>query len=70
MTSWVGDKVEDVSIRQYSGADLASDLRAHRSFSARHQVIWTPYTRANQSMASRRKACVSHRSLEAEIVAA
>ena len=70
MTSWVGDKLEDVVLNQYSDADLASDLRTHRSTSASHQIIWGPYTRAVQSMASQRQTCVSHSTLEAEIVAA
>eukprot|EP00959_Pyramimonas_sp_CCMP1952_P141604 2963521-Pyramimonas_sp.AAC.1 len=69
MTSWVSDEVEDVTIRQYSDADLASDVRTHRSASASRQVIWAPCTRANQSMASRRQTCVSHSTLEAECVA-
>eukprot|EP00959_Pyramimonas_sp_CCMP1952_P242643 5071625-Pyramimonas_sp.AAC.1 len=34
MTSWVGGKIDDVMIKQYSEAYLASDLRAHRSASA------------------------------------
>eukprot|EP00959_Pyramimonas_sp_CCMP1952_P182199 3809539-Pyramimonas_sp.AAC.1 len=62
--------MEDASIRQYSDADLASDLWTHRSSRASHQVIWAPYTRANQSMASRGQACVSHSMLGAEVVAA
>eukprot|EP00959_Pyramimonas_sp_CCMP1952_P375598 7866494-Pyramimonas_sp.AAC.1 len=44
MTSWIGDRMEDVTMRQYNDADLASDLRAHRSASARNQVIWAPDT--------------------------
>eukprot|EP00959_Pyramimonas_sp_CCMP1952_P116391 2432961-Pyramimonas_sp.AAC.1 len=51
-------------------ADLASDVRAHRSASASHQTIWGPYARAHQSMASRRQTCVSHSSLDVKIVAA
>ena len=70
MVSWVGDKPEDVELRQYSDADLASDLRTHRSTSASHQIIWGAYTRAVQSLASCRQTCVSHSTLEAEIVAA
>eukprot|EP00959_Pyramimonas_sp_CCMP1952_P132066 2761369-Pyramimonas_sp.AAC.1 len=62
--------MEDVTIQQYSDADLASDLRTHRSASAGHQVIWAPCARANQSMASRRQSCVSYSALEAEIAAA
>eukprot|EP00959_Pyramimonas_sp_CCMP1952_P024208 508089-Pyramimonas_sp.AAC.1 len=69
-TSWVGSDMEDVTIRQYSDADLASDLRTHRSTSASRQVIWAPCARANQSMACRRQTCVSRGTLEAEIVAA
>eukprot|EP00959_Pyramimonas_sp_CCMP1952_P470938 9497565-Pyramimonas_sp.AAC.1 len=70
MTSWAGDTMEDVMIQQCYDADFASDLRTHRSTSASPQMIWVPYTRANQSMASRRQACVSHSTLEAEIVTA
>eukprot|EP00959_Pyramimonas_sp_CCMP1952_P001974 40599-Pyramimonas_sp.AAC.1 len=70
MTSWVGDNMGDATIRQYYDADLASDLRTHRSTSASRQVIWAPCTRANQSMASRRQSCVSPSALEAGIVAA
>eukprot|EP00959_Pyramimonas_sp_CCMP1952_P302704 6333914-Pyramimonas_sp.AAC.1 len=70
MTSWVGDRMGDVTILQYSDADLASDLRTRRSASAGHQVIWAPSARAIQSMASRRQTCVSHSTFEAEVVAA
>eukprot|EP00959_Pyramimonas_sp_CCMP1952_P437103 9151779-Pyramimonas_sp.AAC.1 len=66
----VGDRMGDVTVRQYSDADLASELRTHRSTSASHQVICAPYTMANQSMDSRRQTCVSHSTFEAEIVAA
>ena len=69
-TSWVGDSLSDVELWQYSDADLAGDLRTQRSTSASHQIIWGPYTRAGQSMASRRQTCVSRSTLEAEIVAA
>eukprot|EP00959_Pyramimonas_sp_CCMP1952_P062970 1316405-Pyramimonas_sp.AAC.1 len=31
VTSWVGDKEEDALLKQYSDADLASDIRTHRS---------------------------------------
>eukprot|EP00959_Pyramimonas_sp_CCMP1952_P215078 4500602-Pyramimonas_sp.AAC.1 len=70
MTSWVGDKKEDVLLKQYSDADLASDIRTRRSTSASYRAIWGPYTRAGQSMSSQRQTCVSHSKLEAEIVAA
>eukprot|EP00959_Pyramimonas_sp_CCMP1952_P269263 5629262-Pyramimonas_sp.AAC.1 len=42
MTSWVGDKLEDVLLKQYSDAYLASDIRTHRSTSASVQGIWGP----------------------------
>eukprot|EP00959_Pyramimonas_sp_CCMP1952_P081241 1697316-Pyramimonas_sp.AAC.1 len=61
MTSWVGDAMGDVGIRQCSDADLASDLRTHRSASASHQVIWAPRAGAKQSMASRPQTCVPWR---------
>eukprot|EP00959_Pyramimonas_sp_CCMP1952_P026192 549854-Pyramimonas_sp.AAC.1 len=70
MSSWVGDRMEDVLLKQYSGADLASDIRTHRSTSASYQAIRGPYTRAGQSMGSQRQTCVSHGTLEADIVAA
>eukprot|EP00959_Pyramimonas_sp_CCMP1952_P248732 5199366-Pyramimonas_sp.AAC.1 len=70
MTSWVGDKTEDVAIRLCSDAGLTGDLRTHCSASASHQVMWAPRTRANQSMASCRQTCVHRSTLEAEIVAA
>eukprot|EP00959_Pyramimonas_sp_CCMP1952_P266349 5568415-Pyramimonas_sp.AAC.1 len=70
MTSWVGDRMEDVLLMQYYDADLASDIRTHRSTSASYQAIRGPYTRAGQSMGSQRQTCVSHSTLEAEIVAA
>eukprot|EP00959_Pyramimonas_sp_CCMP1952_P344460 7214376-Pyramimonas_sp.AAC.1 len=70
MTSWAGDKKEDVMLKQYSDADLASDIRTHRSTSASFQAIWGPCTRAGQSMGSQRETCVSHSTLEADIVAA
>eukprot|EP00959_Pyramimonas_sp_CCMP1952_P169004 3530502-Pyramimonas_sp.AAC.1 len=70
MTSWVGDKKEDVLLKQYYDANLASDIRAHRSTSASYQAILGPYTRAGQSMGSQRQICVSHSTLEADIVAA
>ena len=70
MVSWVGDSMDDVLLKQYSDADLASDIRTHRSTSASYQVLWGPYTRAGQSMGSQRQTCVSHSTLEAEIVAA
>eukprot|EP00959_Pyramimonas_sp_CCMP1952_P055472 1159381-Pyramimonas_sp.AAC.1 len=34
MSSWVGGRMEDVLLKQYSDADLASDIRTHRSTSA------------------------------------
>eukprot|EP00959_Pyramimonas_sp_CCMP1952_P436683 9143809-Pyramimonas_sp.AAC.1 len=55
---------------QYSGADLASDARTHRVTSASYQAIWGQCARAGQSMGSQRQTCVSHGTLEAEIVAA
>eukprot|EP00959_Pyramimonas_sp_CCMP1952_P343197 7189180-Pyramimonas_sp.AAC.1 len=48
--------MEDVLLKQYSDADLASDIRTHRSTSASFQAIWGPYTRAGQSMGSQRPA--------------
>eukprot|EP00959_Pyramimonas_sp_CCMP1952_P152069 3181756-Pyramimonas_sp.AAC.1 len=65
-TSRVGDKKEDVLLKQYSDADL----RTHRSTSASYQAIWGPYTRAGQSMGSQRQTCASHSTLEVEIVSA
>ena len=38
--SWVGDDLADVWIRQYADADLASDVRTHRSTSANTQKLW------------------------------
>eukprot|EP00959_Pyramimonas_sp_CCMP1952_P348830 7308465-Pyramimonas_sp.AAC.1 len=70
MSSWVGDSMEDVLLNQYSDADLASDVRTHRSTSASYQAIRGPYTRAGQSMEPQRLTCFSHGTLEAEIVAA
>eukprot|EP00959_Pyramimonas_sp_CCMP1952_P344988 7225084-Pyramimonas_sp.AAC.1 len=69
-SSWVGDSMEDVSLKQYSDADLASDIRTHRGTSSSDQAIWGPHTRAGQSMGSQRQTCVSHSTLEAEIVVA
>eukprot|EP00959_Pyramimonas_sp_CCMP1952_P109545 2291619-Pyramimonas_sp.AAC.1 len=40
MSSWVGDRMEDVLLKQISDADLASDVRTHRSTSACYQAIW------------------------------
>eukprot|EP00959_Pyramimonas_sp_CCMP1952_P257571 5381571-Pyramimonas_sp.AAC.1 len=60
----------DVLLKQYSDADLASDIRTHRSTSASYQAIWRPYIRAGQSMGSQRQTCVTQSTLEAEIVAA
>eukprot|EP00959_Pyramimonas_sp_CCMP1952_P081905 1711098-Pyramimonas_sp.AAC.1 len=57
MSSWVGDKMEDVLLKQYSDADLASDIRTHRNTSASFQAIWGPYTRAGQSTGSQRQTC-------------
>eukprot|EP00959_Pyramimonas_sp_CCMP1952_P342445 7174582-Pyramimonas_sp.AAC.1 len=31
MSTWVGDRMEDVLLNQYSDADLASDIRTHRA---------------------------------------
>eukprot|EP00959_Pyramimonas_sp_CCMP1952_P369253 7734417-Pyramimonas_sp.AAC.1 len=59
--------MEDVLLKQYSDADLASDIRTHRSTSASYQAIWGLCTRAGQSMGSQRQTCVSHSILEAEI---
>eukprot|EP00959_Pyramimonas_sp_CCMP1952_P352717 7389974-Pyramimonas_sp.AAC.1 len=63
-------QIEDFLLKQYSDADLASDIRTHRGTSASYQAIWGLCTRAGQSMASQRQTCVSHSTLEAEIVAA
>eukprot|EP00959_Pyramimonas_sp_CCMP1952_P285530 5970200-Pyramimonas_sp.AAC.1 len=41
MPSWVGGRNEDVLLKQYS-ADLASDIRTHRSTSASYQAISGP----------------------------
>eukprot|EP00959_Pyramimonas_sp_CCMP1952_P256684 5362602-Pyramimonas_sp.AAC.1 len=41
--SRVGDDVEAAHTRRYSDADLASNIRVHRSISANRQVIWGPY---------------------------
>eukprot|EP00959_Pyramimonas_sp_CCMP1952_P024090 505362-Pyramimonas_sp.AAC.1 len=46
MSSWVGDKMEDVLFKQCSGADLASDIRSHWGTSANYQAIRGPCTRA------------------------
>eukprot|EP00959_Pyramimonas_sp_CCMP1952_P349661 7326561-Pyramimonas_sp.AAC.1 len=62
--------MEAAQIRQYSDADLASDVRTHRSTGASRQAIWGTRRRANQSMASRRQTCVSQSTFEAEIAAA
>eukprot|EP00959_Pyramimonas_sp_CCMP1952_P269339 5630664-Pyramimonas_sp.AAC.1 len=62
--------MEDVLLKQYSDADLASDIITHRSTSASYQAIWGPCTRAGQSIGSQRQTCVSHSTLEAETVAA
>eukprot|EP00959_Pyramimonas_sp_CCMP1952_P400223 8385701-Pyramimonas_sp.AAC.1 len=70
MTSWVGDRKEDVLLKQYCDSDLASDIRTRRSASASYQAIWGPCARAGQSMGSQRQARVSRSTLEAEIVAA
>ena len=70
LVSWVGDDISEVWIRQYADADLASDIRTHRSTSANSQKIYGPYTRAYQSCNSRRQTATSHSTLEAEIVSA
>eukprot|EP00959_Pyramimonas_sp_CCMP1952_P330150 6912665-Pyramimonas_sp.AAC.1 len=57
MSSWVGDKMEDVLLKQYSDADLASDIRTHRSTCASFQAMWGPCTRAGQPMGSQRQTC-------------
>eukprot|EP00959_Pyramimonas_sp_CCMP1952_P069367 1447521-Pyramimonas_sp.AAC.1 len=62
--------MEDVLLKQYSDADLASDIRTHRSTCASYQAIWGPCARAGQSMGSQRQTCVSHSTHEADIVAA
>eukprot|EP00959_Pyramimonas_sp_CCMP1952_P431889 9045069-Pyramimonas_sp.AAC.1 len=62
--------MEDVLLKQYSDADLASDIRTHRSTSASFQAIWGPCARAGQSVSSQRQTRVSHSTLEAETVAA
>eukprot|EP00959_Pyramimonas_sp_CCMP1952_P418088 8759432-Pyramimonas_sp.AAC.1 len=43
VTSWVGDKKEDVLLTQYYDADLASDIPTHRSTSASYEAIWGPH---------------------------
>ena len=70
MVSWVGDELADVWLRQYADADLASDIRTHRSTSANNQKLWGPSTRANQSCNSRRQTATSHSTLESEIISA
>eukprot|EP00959_Pyramimonas_sp_CCMP1952_P110858 2319574-Pyramimonas_sp.AAC.1 len=55
-------------MRQFADADLASDIRTHRSTSANTQFLWGPNTRALQSCNARRQTAVSHSTLEAEAV--
>ena len=55
MVSWVGDDVADLWIKQYADADLASDIRTHRSTSANAQKIWIPSARALQSCNTRKQ---------------
>eukprot|EP00959_Pyramimonas_sp_CCMP1952_P369760 7744693-Pyramimonas_sp.AAC.1 len=67
LVSWVSDRREDACLRQFADADLASDIRTHRSTGANAQFLWGPNARALQSCSSRRQTAVPHSALEAEI---
>eukprot|EP00959_Pyramimonas_sp_CCMP1952_P419725 8791613-Pyramimonas_sp.AAC.1 len=49
---WFGDRMGYITVKQHSDADLASDVRTHRSTYARRKINWTACARANESMAS------------------
>eukprot|EP00959_Pyramimonas_sp_CCMP1952_P295138 6172611-Pyramimonas_sp.AAC.1 len=60
LESCVGDRREDVWLKQFADADLASDIRTRRSTSANAQFLWGPNTKTLQSCSSRRQTAVTH----------
>jgi len=70
LTSWVGDSPHDLIVRLFSDADFAVDAATSRSTSGVFLTLVGPHTSFPVSGQSKKLACVSHSTPEAEIVAA
>ena len=69
MVGWVGDPVDKVGLHLYADADFAGCTATKRSTSGYHLQLRGPSTWFPLAGVSKRQACVSHSTLEAELVA-
>ena len=70
MIGWVSGSREPLFPHFFADADLAGDAETQRSTSGYYSVIRGPNTSFPISAGSKMKACVSHSTPEAELVAA
>ena len=70
MIGWVGDTREQLFPHLFADADFAGDGETQWSTSGYYSVIRGPHTSFPNSVGSKRQTCVSHSTLEAELVAA
>ena len=70
MVGWVGDDISPLSLALYADADFAGCGQSLRSTSGSHMHVQGHHTRFPLAGGSKRQGCVSHSTLEAEIVAA
>ena len=70
MVGWVGDPFDKVGLHLFADADFAGCTSTKRSASGYHLQLQGPSTWFPLSGVSKRQACVSHSTPEAELVAA
>ena len=70
MVGWVGDSPAQLFPHFFADADFAGDVETQRSTSGYYSVIRGPHKSFPISAGSKRQACVSHSTPEAELVAA
>jgi hypothetical protein len=69
MTGWIGDSIEELTPHIFADADFAGCPSTSRSTSAMHHALLGPHSAFPIAGQSRKQGCVSHSTLEAEVVA-
>ena len=70
MVGWVGDPFDKVGLHLFADADFAGCTSTKRSTSGNHLQLRGPSTWFPLAGVSKRQACISHSTPEAELVAA